>query len=239
MKKQKRQALFFFLGYISILLIVSGCGIFQKRSYDFRTTGLFIKQQDENCAHMNIEDIREECVDLDTMIQRFLSIQERDEENGIVGDTKKEVEQKGFSLFYSPDPLHPKKRRRRPNTVPLHGSNALAEAGMGVSQPPLQTPEEIERYQTLMSSYYGAIFIETGLKTKSDYICLNKRNSLEEGYTYTFVIVWQGNHVVKRIIKDGPVYNPRQEEAIFLCVKDMVTGAASTAVRGATSGFAP
>ncbi len=194
---------------IGTLIFLTGCAsMLQKQTYDLRTSGLFMKagKVSDNESRLNIRK----------MLEQFLSIRETDEKNGIFGDTIPEVRRKGFNIYMDGD-----EKNRRPNTRQLYGNEALLAIGMGVSQPPLPNPEEIIKYSDFMGQHYGEEYMERDLKKEIDVICLNTRNSLEIGDDYSFVIVWRNGYVLKRVIKGGPVDNPKKEHAILLCVGDV------------------
>jgi hypothetical protein len=151
------------------------------------------------------------------MADRFMTIREGDEGKGIVGDTIDQVRAKGFSIF-----LDTAGRLRRPNSRALYGNDALAAVGMGVSPPPLQRPEDIKAYTDYMAQHYGEEYIERDVKRVTDRFCLNRKESLETGDERVFAIVWRGGHVFKRIIKGGPVSNPKQERGLLICPGDFI-----------------
>jgi hypothetical protein len=160
-----------------------------------------------------------------------MSIQETDDARGIPGDTIDEVRAKGFSIF-----TDAAGRKRRPNTKPLYGNDALAAVGMSVAPPPLQRPEEIKAYADFMGSHYGEEYYEKDLKNFADRICLNRRDSAELGDDRTFAIVWRSGHVFKRVIKGGPINNPKQERALLVCpfefIVDILKGIGNKAATG-------
>jgi hypothetical protein len=169
------------------------------------------------------------------MVDRFMTIQETDESRGVLGDTVEQVRAKGFSIF-----LDAQGRRRRPNSRPLYGNDALASVGMGVSPPPLQRPEDIKAYADYMAQHYGEEYVERDVKNVADRFCLNRRESLEIGDDRVFAIVWRAGRVFKRVIKGGPVNNPKQERGLLICpgnfLIDTLTGVGNKAV-GAFTGF--
>jgi hypothetical protein len=163
------------------------------------------------------------------MVDRFLSIQEADETRGIPGDTIEQVREKGFTIFTDAEG-----RKRRPNTRPLYGTEALAAVGIGVAPPPLQKVDEIKAYADFMSAHYGEEYEERDVKSVVDRFCLNRRDSHDLGDARTFAIVWRHGRVFKRVIKGGPINNPRQERAFLVCpgdfIVDTVKGVGSKAV---------
>lgn len=172
-----------------------------------------------------------DCVvpDLARMIEAFKSIRETNEKNNILGDTRQQVRQKGFSIYNDET-----EKEQRQNTRALHGNDALAEVGMPVSPPPLQKPEEIKAYTEFMNSHYGEQYFERGLRRVVDRICINNEESLEIGSDYSFVIVWRGDYVFRRVVKGGPINNPKKESAFLLCpggfIGDVIKGGAGRGI---------
>jgi len=218
------------LSLLIVAMVMEGCStapFLRKQSFDFKTTALF-KQP---CDSPEVLEARREIPDdgletrdnqcnsvhLLSMVDRFMSIQEADEAHGIPGDTLAEVRAKGFSIFTDAEG-----RKRRPNTKPLYGNDALAAVGMSVAPPPLQKPEEIKAYADFMASHYGEEYYEKDVKSVVDRICLNRRDSADLGDDRTFAIVWRSGHVFKRVIKGGPINNPRQERAFLVCPFDFI-----------------
>ena len=68
-----------------------------------------------------------------------------------------------------------------------------------------------------MGSHYGEEYYEKDLKSFVDRICLNRRDSAELGDDRTFAIVWRNGRVFKRVIKGGPINNPKKERALLVC----------------------
>ena len=232
----------------ALAVAVEGCAtapVLRKQSFDFKTTALFklpcdtpeVLEAKREVADDGLETEANQCnsVHMLRMVDRFMTIRETDESRGIQGDTMAEVRAKGFSIF-----LDPGERRRRPNTRPLYGNDALAAVGMGVSPPPLQRPEDIKAYADYMAQHYGEEYVEKDLKSVADRFCLNRRESLETGDDRVFAIVWRGGRVFKRVIKGGPVSNPKQERGFLICpgrfIIDAVTGVGNKAV-GALGGL--
>lgn len=237
-----------------LIVFFTGCAtttsIIQKRSYDQRTTGLFIKpckekediQKDKKRKgfeakvkaatlgtprerEKQLEGTVNDCnaTDIPAMVERFMSIAETDEIKGMTGDTNAEVRKKGFTIY-----ADEKERHWRKNIRLLYGNDALAAVGMGVTPPPLQKPEEIEMYTRFMSGFYGEEYFEKDYMHEIDRICINTRNTLEIGEDRIFTIVWRNGKVFKRVIKGGSVNNPKKETALLLCpsgfLGDLVTG---------------
>lgn len=204
-----------------LAVVAAGCAtapILRKQSFDFKTTGLFRLPCDSPEVLEAKRAVPDDgLVHLLRMVDRFMTIQETNEANGVPGDTIADVRAKGFSIFTDADG-----RQRRPNTKPLYGNDALAAVGMSVAPPPLQKPEEIKAYADFMASHYGEEYYEKDLKNVVDRICLNRRDSLELGEDRTFAIVWRNGHVFKRVIRGGPVNNPKQERAFLTCPFDLV-----------------
>ena len=234
---------------LAALVVASeGCTtapILRKQAFDFKTTALFrlpcdtpeVIEAKREIPDDGLETDANQCnsVHMLRMVDRFMTIQETDEARGVLGDTLDEVRSKGFSIFLDIDG-----RKRRPNTRPLYGNDALAAVGMGVSPPPLQKPDDIKSYADYMAQHYGEEYVERDLKNVADRFCLNRRESLETGDDRVFAIVWRSGRVFKRVIKGGPINNPKQERGLLICpgnfIIDAVTGVGNKAV-GAFSGF--
>jgi hypothetical protein len=107
---------------------------------------------------------------------------------------------------------------------------------MGVSPPPLQTPADVRNYTDFMGSHYAEEYYERDLRSVTDRFCINSRDSHDLGDDRTFAIVWRNGHVYKRVIKGGPIDNPKQEKGFLICpgtfIVDTVSGGVSTAARG-------
>jgi hypothetical protein len=215
---------------IALAVVAEGCAtapILRKQSFDFKTTALFKLPCDTPevlAAKREIPDDALETSDnqcnsvhMLRMVDRFMSIQEADEPKGIPGDTIEEVRAKGFSIF-----IDREGRKRRQNTKPLYGNDALAAVGMGVAPPQLQKIEEIKAYTDFMATHYGEEYEERDVKQVVDRFCLNRRDSHELGDARTFAIVWRNGHVFKRIIKGGPINNPKQERGFLVCPGDFI-----------------
>jgi hypothetical protein len=232
----------------ALVALFEGCGstpVLRKQAFDFKTTALFklpcdspeVLEAKREVADDGLETEANKCnsVYMLRMVDRFMTIQETDESHGVLGDTIEQVRQKGFSIF-----LDPQGRLRRPNSRPLYGNDALAAVGMGVSPPPLQRPEDIKAYTDYMAQHYGEEYVERDIKSVADRFCLNRRESLETGDDRVFAIVWRNGHVFKRVIKGGPVNNPKQERGFLICpgnfIIDTLTGVGDKAV-GAFTGF--
>lgn len=232
----------------AIVALTEGCAtapVLRKQSFDFKTTALFKLPCDNPEVLEAMRDVADDGLETDAnqcnsvhmlrMADRFMTIQETDESRDIRGDTIEQVRAKGFSIF-----LDGAGRLRRPNSRPLYGNDALAAVGMGVSPPPLQRPEDIKAYADYMAQHYGEEYVERDIKAVADRFCLNRRESLETGDDRVFAIVWRGGHVFKRVIKGGPVNNPKQERGFLLCpgnfIVDTLTGVGNKAV-SAFSGF--
>lgn len=227
---------------VAIVAVGEGCAtapLLRKQSFDFKTTALFklpcdtpeVLEAKREVESDGLETEANQCnsVHMLRMVDRFMTIQETDESRGIQGDTVEQVRQKGFSIF-----LDANNRMRRPNSRPLYGNDALASVGMGVSPPPLQRPEDIKAYADYMAQHYGEEYVERDVKNVADRFCLNRRESLEVGDDRIFAIVWRGGHVFKRVIKGGPVNNPKQERGLLICpgnfLIETLTGVGNKAV---------
>ena len=232
----------------ALVAVAEGCAttpVLRKQSFDFKTTALFklpcdtpeVLEAKRDVVDDGLETEANKCnsVHMLRMVDRFMTIQETDESRGVLGDTVEQVRAKGFSIF-----LDAQGRRRRPNSRPLYGNDALASVGMGVSPPPLQRPEDIKAYADYMAQHYGEEYVERDVKNVADRFCLNRRESLEIGDDRVFAIVWRAGRVFKRVIKGGPVNNPKQERGLLICpgnfLIDTLTGVGNKAV-GAFTGF--
>jgi hypothetical protein len=233
----------------AIVVVSEGCAtapVLRKHSFDFKTTALFklpcdtpeMLEARREVANDGLETEDNQCnsVHMLRMSDRFMTIRETDESRGIVGDTIEQVREKGFSIY-----LDGAGRLRRPNSRPLYGNDALASVGMGVSPPPLQRPEDIKAYADYMAQHYGEEYVERDVKYVADRFCLNRKESLETGDDRIFAIVWRGGHVFKRVIKGGPVSNPKQERGLLICpgnfIVDTLSGVGNKAIGAFTGTF--
>ena len=200
------------------LLAVTGCAhapMVVKHSYDFRTTALFklpcdqVRKPDAPVDPLEIELVQCNSTRLVRMVENFLRIQEADPEQGIAGDTLAAVRAKGFTIYADTDERTP---------------------------PPLQTPGDVRAYTDFMGSHYAEEYYERDLRSITDRFCVNSRDSHDMGDDRTFAIVWRNGHVYKRVIKGGPIDNPKQEKGFLICpstfIVDTVSGGLSTAARG-------
>lgn len=246
----------------AMALAMAGCAtapVLQKQSFDFKTTKLFQRpcpapdaphdgasQQArlvgpvslvvEKPGRNELETAENRCnaTYLEKMVENFLSIREGDEKTGVDGDTIEEVRRKGFTIHVGGDP-----RVSRPNTRALHGNDALAAVGMGVSAPPLQKPEDIKAYIEFMSSHYGEEYLEKDMKNVTDRFCLNRREKRELGDDRTFTIVWRQGRVIKRVIKGGLIDNPKQDRGFLICPSDFIVETLTGTARGVMKLVAP
>jgi len=224
-----------------LTLLLAACShspVMVKHSYDFRTTALFklpcdqVRKPDAPVDPLEVKLTECNSTRLVRMVENFLRIREADPEQGILGDTLADVRAKGFTIYLDTD-----ERVRRPNTRPLYGADALAAVGMPVSAPPLQTPADVRAYTDFMGQHYAEEYYEKDLRSVTDRFCFNSRDSHDLGDDRTFAIVWRAGHVYKRVIKGGPIDNPKQEKGFLICpstfIIDTVSGGLSTAARGA------
>jgi hypothetical protein len=224
-----------------LTLMLAACShspVMVKHSYDFRTTALFklpcdqVRKPDAPVDPLEVKLTECNSTRLVRMVENFLRIREADPEQGILGDTLADVRAKGFTIYLDTD-----ERVRRPNTRPLYGADALAAVGMPVSAPPLQTPADVRAYTDFMGQHYAEEYYEKDLRSVTDRFCFNSRDSHDLGDDRTFAIVWRAGHVYKRVIKGGPIDNPKQEKGFLICpstfIIDTVSGGLSTAARGA------
>ena len=217
-----------------VAVAVAGCSlpVLQKRSYDFKSTSLFVRPCDSAAPPGEYEIALNRCnhTRLLRMIELFMSIEEADPLQGRLGDTLADVRRKGFSIYEDEEG-----KVRRANTRVLHGNEALAAVGMAVSPPPLQSPEDVKAYADFMSQHYAEEYIEKDLTYVADRFCINSRESLDIGEDRSFTILWREGRVFKRIIKGGPVHNPKQERALLICpggfLTDLLTGGINSTMR--------
>jgi hypothetical protein len=226
-----------------LLLAVLGAGagcrttmpILEKHSTDFKTTALFSSPcsvakgdhkppERQDCEHTH----------LTTMVERFMSIQEMDETNGIPGDTIEEVRRKGFTIYVDGE-----EKVRRPNTRAVYGNDALALVGMGVAPPPLQKPEEIKAYTEFMGLHYGEEYAEKDMRKITDRVCINTRDERDVGDDRVFAIVWRGGQVFKRVIKGGPINNPKSERGFLLCPGSFLADTVTNGIKRAADSLVP
>jgi hypothetical protein len=73
----------------------------------------------------------------------------------------------------------------------------------------------------------------------ADRFCLNTRDSLNTGEDRVFTIVWREGFVFKRVIKGGPVNNPKQERALLVCPGDFITDTLAGTVSTSTKAVSP
>ncbi len=232
---------------VALAVLAEGCStapILRKHSFDFKTTALFklpcdtpeVLDAKRELPDDGLETADNQCnsVHMLRMVDRFMTIQEADEAKGIPGDTVEEVRARGFSIF-----TDPAGRKRRPNTKALYGNDALAAVGMGVAPPPLQKADEIKAYTDFMAAHYGEEYEERDMKQVVDRFCLNRRDSHELGDARTFSIVWRNGHVFKRIIKGGPVNNPKQERGFLVCPGDFIIDTVKGVGGRAAGAFVP
>lgn len=228
---------------LALTVVVAGCArapLLRKQSFDFKTTALFKLPCESPEVLAAKAKLKDDGLETDAnvcnsahmlrMVENFLRIRETDEARGVAGDTLADVRAKGFSIYTDADG-----RVRRANTRPLYGNDALAAVGMGVSPPPLQRPEDIRAYTDFMGQHYAEEYYEKDMKQVVDRFCLNTRDSLEVGDDRVFAIVWRNGRVFKRVIKGGPVSNPKTERAFLLCpgnfIIDTVSGTATSATK--------
>ncbi|HXU91959.1 MAG TPA: hypothetical protein VFQ62_24145 [Methylomirabilota bacterium] len=96
-----------------LAVVAAGCAtapILRKQSFDFKTTGLFRLPCDSPEVLEAKRAVPDDgLVHLLRMVDRFMTIQETNEANGVPGDTIADVRAKGFSIFTDADG-----RQRRP-----------------------------------------------------------------------------------------------------------------------------
>lgn len=228
----RKQAIFLPAFFIFAAFLIAGCAsILIKESRSFKNTTLFdrpcekvekdqFSQKFEKTDKNKKEKNNGECLapNMEIMVQKFLSIQEIDEKKNIPGDTKEEVFSKGFSIYRDEQ-----KGIRVPNTRALFGDEALAALGMGVGGD-ARFAQDAKAIADFKGRHYGEMYEQEDVLRVIDRICINTRNMLEKGDTYTFVIVWRDGHVLRRVIKGGSINHPSSEHAIFLCPGDAIAG---------------
>jgi len=77
------------------------------------------------------------------------------------------------------------------------------------------------------------------VKNVVDRFCLNRRDSHEVGDARTFSIVWRNGHVFKRIIKGGPINNPKQERGFLVCPGEFIVDTVKGVGGRAAGAFIP
>ena len=86
-----------------------------------------------------------------------------------------------------------------------------------------------------MGQLYAEEYLEKDVMHVTDRYCVNNRETLHTGDERTFAILWRAGRVIKRVVKGGPVHNPKRERAFLLCpgnfITDTLTGGISTTVK--------
>lgn len=227
----KKQASFLAALLIVVGFVATGCAsIFVKETRSFKTTGLFprscTKEERGQFSKKFVEITKdkqerksEDCIvtDIEFMVQKFHSILEMNKEKGIPGDTIQEVRDKGFKIYRDEE-----RGIRVLNTRALFGDEALAALGMSVGGG--TRDQDAESTSNFKGRHYGEAYEQEDVFKVIDVICINTRNELVEGNTYTFVIVWRDGHVLRRVIKGGSMNNLSSEHAILLCPADAIGG---------------
>src|SRR3989442_15637613 len=157
-----------FMIFVALAVVAAGCAtapVLRRQTFDFKTTALFklpcdtpeVLEAKREIPDDGLETSDNECnsVHMLRMVDRFLSIQESDEAKGIPGDSIAEVRAKGFTIFTDAEG-----RKRRPNTKPLYGNDALAAVGIGVAPPPPPKVAEINAYPRFLGADYGEEYYE-------------------------------------------------------------------------------
>jgi len=90
-----------------------------------------------------------------------------------------------------------------------------------------------------MASHYGEEYEERDVKNVVDRFCLNRRDSHELGDARTFSIVWRSGRVFKRIIKGGPINNPKQERGFLVCPGEFIVDTVKGVGGRAAGAFIP
>lgn len=211
---------------------IGGCAaILVKETRSFKNTTLF----DRSCIKAERDKFSEkfekidtdkkekndgECLapDMEIMVKKFWSIQEIDEKKNITGDTIVEVRLKGFTIYWDEQ-----KGKRVPNTRALFGDEALSALGMGVGGD-ARFAQDAKAISDFKGRHYGEMYEQEDVLHVIDRICINTRNTLVNGDTYTFIIVWRDGHVLRRVIKGGSINHPSSEHAFLLCPGDAIAG---------------
>src|SRR2546428_11674901 len=141
-----------FMIFVALAVVAAGCAtapVLRRQTFDFKTTALFklpcdtpeVLEAKREIPDDGLETSDNQCNSLHMlrMVDRFLSIQESDDAKGIPGDSIAEVRAKGFTIFTDAEG-----RKRRPNTKPPYGNDALPAAGVGLAPPPLPQADEIK-----------------------------------------------------------------------------------------------
>lgn len=228
----RKQAIFPSVLFIVAGFLITGCAsILIKETKSFKNTTLF----DRPCIKVERDKFSEKFEKIDTdkkekmdnecfapsveiMVQKFWSIQEIDEKKNISGDTIEEVRLKGFTIYWDE-----KIGKRVPNTRALFGDEALAALGIGVGGD-ARFAQDAKAISDFKGRHYGEMYEQEDVLHVIDRICINTRNTLVRGDTYTFIIVWRDGRVLRRVIKGGSINHPSSEHAIFLCPGDAIAG---------------
>src|SRR3989442_5920707 len=93
---------------------------------------------------------------------------------------------------------------------------------MGVAPPPLQRPEDIKAYTDFMGQLYAEEYVEKDVMRVTDRYCLNNRETLDTGDERTFSILWRARPVVQRVLKGGPLPEPKPGHAFLPCPGELI-----------------
>src|SRR2546427_8172673 len=151
-----------FMILVVLAVVAAGCStapILRRQTFDFKTTALFklpcntpeALEAKREIPDDGLETSDNQCnsVHMLRMVDRFLTIQESDEAKGIPGDSIAEVRAKGFTIFTDSEG-----RKRRPNTKPLYGNDALAAVRIGAAPPPRQKADELKGYAAFIVAHH-------------------------------------------------------------------------------------
>src|SRR5207245_9430010 len=97
-----------------------------------------------------------------------------------------------------------------------------AAGGRGGRRPRLQRATDRKGCTGCLAAHCGEEYEGRDIEQVVDRFCLNRRDSHELGDARTFSIVWRNGHVFKRIIKGGPINNPKQERAFLVCPGEFI-----------------
>lgn len=228
----RKQAIFLPVLLIFAAFLTVGCAsILIKETRSFKNTTLFDRQCSKDERDKFSEKFEKidtdkkekndgECLapDMEIMVKKFWSIQEIDEKKNIHGDTLEDVRSKGFTIYRDEQ-----KGKRVPNTRALFGDEALSALGMGVGGD-ARFAQDAKAISDFKGRHYGEMYEQEDVLRVMDRICINTRNMLEKGDTYTFIIVWRDSHVLRRVIKGGSIDHPSSEHAFLLCPGDAIAG---------------
>lgn len=233
----RKQAIFLPVLLMVVGFIVTGCAsVLVKETRSFKTTKLFDRpctKEEQDKFSKKFSQVEEgklgsknnECraPNLEFMVEQFLSIRETKivresiAIKEVSGNTVQEVRDKGFRIYWDEE-----KGKRVQNCRALYGDEALDVLGMSVGGG--SRGQDAESSANFKGRHYGEVCEEEDVFRVIDRICINTRNGLEKGNTYTFVIVWRDGYVLRRAIKGGSIDHSTSEHAFLLCPGDAIAG---------------